>query len=40
MNVTLNKVLVVGDSLFEDIYGGKKNNMITVLVKEVYDNEK
>lgn len=40
MNISPNKVLVVGDSLFNDIYGGKKNNMKTVLVKEVEDNER
>ncbi len=40
MNISPNKVLVVGDSLFDDIYGGKKNNMKTVLVKEVEDNER
>lgn len=40
MNIIPNKVLVVGDSLFDDIYGGKKNNMKTVLVKEVEDNER
>lgn len=28
-------VLVVGDSLFDDIYGGKRNKMKTALVKEV-----
>lgn len=40
MNISPNKVLVIGDSLFDDIYGGKKNNMKTVLVKEVEDNER
>lgn len=40
MNVRPDKVLVVGDSLFDDIYGGKKNNMITALVKEVEDSER
>lgn len=40
MNISPNKVLVVGDSLFDDIYGCKKNNMKTVLVKEVEDNER
>ncbi len=40
MNISPNKVLVVGDSLFDDIYGGKKNNMKTALVKEVEDNER
>ena len=40
MNISPNKVLVVGDSLFDDIYGGKRNNMKTALVKEVEDNER
>lgn len=40
MNVTTDKVLVIGDSLLDDIYGGKKNNMKTALVKEVEDTEK
>lgn len=40
MNISPNKVLVVGDSLFDDIYGGKKNNMKTALVKEVEDSER
>lgn len=40
INISPNKVLVVGDSLFDDIYGGKKNNMKTLLVKEVEDNER
>lgn len=39
MNVSADKVLVIGDSLLDDIYGGKKNNMKTALVKEVEDNE-
>lgn len=40
MNVSADKVLVIGDSLLDDIYGGKKNNMKTALVKEVEDNER
>lgn len=40
MNVNPESVLMVGDSLFDDIYGGKRNNMKTVLVKEVEDNER
>lgn len=32
-----NKVLVIGDSLVDDIYGGKKNNMWTALVEQVED---
>lgn len=39
MNVNPESVLMVGDSLFDDIYGGKRNNMKTALVKEVEDNE-
>ena len=35
MNVNPESVLMVGDSLFDDIYGGKRNNMKTALVKEV-----
>lgn len=35
MNLTPNKVLAIGDSLFDDIYGGKRNNMKTALVKDV-----
>lgn len=31
---------MVGDSLFDDIYGGKRNKMKTALVKEVEDNER
>jgi len=40
MNVDPEKVLVVGDSLFDDIYGGKRNKMKTALVKEVEDDER
>lgn len=40
MNLSPDKVLVVGNSLFCDIYGGKKNNMKTALVKGVEDNER
>ena len=40
MNVNPENVLMVGDSLFDDIYGGKRNNMKTALVKEVEDNER
>jgi uncharacterized protein len=35
MKIKPEKVLVIGDSLFDDIYGGKRNNMKTALVKEV-----
>lgn len=40
MNVSPDKVLVIGDSLFSDIYGGKKNKMKTALVKIVDENER
>ena len=40
MNVNPESVLMVGDSLFDDIYGGKKNNMKTALIKEVEDEER
>lgn len=40
MNVTPVSVLMVGNSLFDDIYGGKRNKMKTALVKEVEDNER
>ena len=40
MNVNPESVLMVGDSLFDDIYGGKRNKMKTALVKEVEDNER
>ncbi len=40
MNVQPNKVLVIGDSLFDDVYGGKRNKMRTVLVKNVEDDER
>lgn len=40
MNVSPDKVLVIGDSLFDDIYGGKKNNMKTALVKNVEEDER
>ena len=40
MEVEPDKVLVVGDSLLDDVYGGKRNRMRTVLVKEVDDGER
>ncbi len=41
MEISPDKVLVVGNSLFDDIYGGKKNNMRTILVRRVEeDNER
>lgn len=35
LELTPDKVMVIGDSLFGDIYGGKRNNMKTALVKDV-----
>lgn len=32
------KTLVIGDSLWSDIFGGKRNNMKTALVKRVEDD--
>ena len=40
MNVKPENVLAIGNSLFDDIYGGKRNNMKRALVKEVEDNER
>ena len=40
MNVKPENVLAIGDSLFDDIYGGKRNKMKTALVKEVEENER
>ena len=34
LEISPEKVLVVGDSLFDDIYGGKRMNMKTALVKK------
>ena len=38
LNLQPENILVVGDSLFDDIYGGKRNNMKTVLIDFV-ENE-
>lgn len=35
MDLSPNKVMTIGDSLLDDIYGGKRNNMKTALVKGV-----
>ena len=35
MELDPEQVLVIGDSLYDDVHGGKKNNMKTVLVTEV-----
>ena len=37
MNVSPDKVLVVGDSVLDDVYGGRRNKMKTALVKKVED---
>lgn len=35
MQISPERVLVIGDSLFNDIWGGKRNNMKTALVQRV-----
>lgn len=35
MNLNPDKVMTIGDSLLDDVYGGKRNNMRTALVKDV-----
>ena len=35
MNLSADKVMVVGDSLIDDVYAGKRNNMKTALIKDV-----
>ena len=35
MNIQPEEILVIGDGLFADIYGGKRNNMKTALVNQV-----
>lgn len=40
MNLSPDKVLVVGNSLLCDIHGGKRNKMKTVLVKDVEESER
>lgn len=37
MQISPDRVLVIGDSLFNDIWGGKRNNMKTALVQGVDD---
>lgn len=40
MDIDPEKVLVVGDDLFSDIYGGKRNNMVTALISgKIKDEE-
>lgn len=40
MDVSPDKVLVVGNDLLTDIYGGRRNNMKTVLIKNVEHTER
>lgn len=40
MQLNPQQVMVVGDDLFDDIFGGKKNKMKTVLVKDVEEETK
>ena len=39
LGVKPENVLMVGNSLFDDIYGGQRNNMKTALVKNVEEHE-
>lgn len=40
MEVNPQNVLVIGDDLFDDIHGGQKNKMKTILVKSVEEDER
>ena len=40
MNISPDKVLVIGNDLIDDVHGGKRNKMKTALVKEVEDDER
>lgn len=40
MDIEPENVLVVGNDLFDDIYGGKRNNMKTALIKDVVDEQR
>ncbi|MBO5398368.1 MAG: YqeG family HAD IIIA-type phosphatase [Clostridia bacterium] len=40
MDISPEKVLVVGNDLLTDIYGGRRNNMKTVLIKNVEHTER
>lgn len=33
------EMMIIGDDLFSDIYGGRRNNMKTIMVKKVEDEE-
>jgi predicted HAD superfamily phosphohydrolase YqeG len=37
LGIAPEKTLVIGDSLWSDIFGGQRNNMKTALVKNVVD---
>ena len=39
MDIEPHNVLIVGDSLIDDIYGGRRNDMKTALVKTVKEDE-
>lgn len=39
MNLEPEKIAVVGDQIFTDIYGGNKANMLTILVKPIDKKE-
>ena len=39
INTEPEKVLVIGDNLVDDIYGGKKNKMKTIEVRDVQEDE-
>ena len=40
MGISPEHVLMVGDNLFDDIYGGKRNNMKTALITDVEHDER
>lgn len=40
MHIKPEQVLVIGDSLWADIYGGQRNNMFSALIKRVNDEER
>jgi HAD superfamily phosphatase (TIGR01668 family) len=39
MNLPPDRIAVVGDQIFTDIYGGNRVNMYTILVKPIHENE-
>jgi len=40
MKLPPEKVMVIGNNRFNDIFGGKRNNMRTVLVRYVEETER